>query len=211
MPGLAQTDRTALCDLMAGLGPDAPTLCDGWTTHDLAAHLVVRESKPQAVPGLVLPGPLRRWTERMTAETRASTAYDVLLDRLRTGPPLGPLGLPGLTDAANVHEFFVHREDVARANGHGPRALSSELEGALWTRLRLFGWRLFSGVGDLAVELQRRDGHSVTVRAGTVPVRVIGDPGEQFLFAFGRTAVAQVDLVGDDDAVARLLAAPRGL
>ncbi len=38
----APIERAALADLMAELGPDAPTLCEGWTTRDLAAHLVVR-------------------------------------------------------------------------------------------------------------------------------------------------------------------------
>src|SRR5882762_622635 len=36
-------ERRELCDLFLELGPDAPTLCEGWTTLDLAAHLVLRE------------------------------------------------------------------------------------------------------------------------------------------------------------------------
>lgn len=36
-------EREQLCDLLDGLGPDAPTILDVWTTHDLAAHLVLRE------------------------------------------------------------------------------------------------------------------------------------------------------------------------
>ena len=36
-------ERLALCDLFDELGADAPTLLDGWTARDLAAHIVQRE------------------------------------------------------------------------------------------------------------------------------------------------------------------------
>ncbi|MGD0448569.1 MAG: maleylpyruvate isomerase family mycothiol-dependent enzyme [Candidatus Dormibacteria bacterium] len=39
-------ERRELCDLLIQVGPDAPTLCEGWTTSDLAAHLVLRERFP---------------------------------------------------------------------------------------------------------------------------------------------------------------------
>jgi uncharacterized protein (TIGR03083 family) len=39
---LLRKERQALCDTLTELGPDAPTLCEGWTTADLAAHLMVR-------------------------------------------------------------------------------------------------------------------------------------------------------------------------
>ena len=35
---LAQRERTALADLLEELGPDAPTLCAGWSAIDLATH-----------------------------------------------------------------------------------------------------------------------------------------------------------------------------
>ena len=54
---LASRERAALCDLFAEVGPDAPTLCAGWTTRDLAAHLLVRERRPWASAGIVVP----RW------------------------------------------------------------------------------------------------------------------------------------------------------
>ncbi|WP_346995752.1 maleylpyruvate isomerase N-terminal domain-containing protein, partial [Dietzia sp. SLG310A2-38A2] len=43
---LAQRERSALVETMRAAGPEAPTLCAGWTTRDLAAHLVVREARP---------------------------------------------------------------------------------------------------------------------------------------------------------------------
>ncbi len=61
---LAQQERQGLCDLFVELGPDAPTLCDGWTASDLAAHLVVRERRPDSGPGLVWP-PLAGYTDKV--------------------------------------------------------------------------------------------------------------------------------------------------
>ena len=36
---LARRERDALCDLALLLGPDAPTLCEGWDARDLVTHL----------------------------------------------------------------------------------------------------------------------------------------------------------------------------
>ena len=49
---IADTERAALCDLLDQLGPDAPTLCTGWTTRDLATHLYVRDRNPRAWAGI---------------------------------------------------------------------------------------------------------------------------------------------------------------
>ena len=38
-------ERIKLCDLFDELGPSAPTLIEGWTAHDLAAHIVLRERR----------------------------------------------------------------------------------------------------------------------------------------------------------------------
>ncbi|RQX24838.1 TIGR03085 family protein, partial [Micromonospora chalcea] len=62
MPRYARTEREALADLMLELGPDAPTVNEGWTTRDLAAHLLVRERRPDAAGGILLP-PLRGYGE----------------------------------------------------------------------------------------------------------------------------------------------------
>ena len=49
----AQIERQDLCTLFEDLGPDVPTLCEGWTARDLAAHLVVRERRPDAALGIL--------------------------------------------------------------------------------------------------------------------------------------------------------------
>src|SRR5690349_5274014 len=83
-------ERAALCDTLERLGPDAPTLCAGWTTADLAAHLVVRERDPRSGPGIVagdaFGGRFGRYTEKLMGREKAK-GYPALLARLRSGPP----------------------------------------------------------------------------------------------------------------------------
>src|SRR5215468_2340200 len=107
---LAHADRVRLCDLLDEVGPDAPTLCEGWTTRDLAAHLVARERRPDSVPGLVAE-PFAGWSEKVrTGELRRP--YTELVDLLRSGPPRwSPLGWPAGDRLGNTHEMFVHLED----------------------------------------------------------------------------------------------------
>ena len=69
---LAQQERQTLCDLLVELGPEAPTLCAGWATADLAAHLVVRERRPDSGPGLVWP-PLAGHTDKVRRSVRDRT------------------------------------------------------------------------------------------------------------------------------------------
>ena len=49
-----QKEREKLAQLLVEKGPDAPTLCAGWTTADLAAHLYLRERKPYLAGGYFL-------------------------------------------------------------------------------------------------------------------------------------------------------------
>ena len=46
MTGHAARERQALCDTLERVGPAAPTLCDPWSSAELAAHLVIRDSRP---------------------------------------------------------------------------------------------------------------------------------------------------------------------
>lgn len=214
MPGVARQERLALCDLFEALGPGAPTLCEGWATRDLAAHLVARENRPDAVPGLLIPGFLASWTRRLEEATRERYDYGELVRRIREGPPrLSALGLPGLAEVANIHEFYVHHEDVRRANGEGPRRLSGELEDALWRRLRLIAPYLLRRVHGTGVTLKRtgRKRETLTPRAGDPHVRLEGRPGELFLYLFNRRTEADVSVKGPAAAVDQLAATRLGL
>ncbi|HYN97200.1 MAG TPA: TIGR03085 family metal-binding protein, partial [Pilimelia sp.] len=135
MTRYAQAERRALADLLAAVGPDAPTLCEGWTARDLAAHLVVRERRPDAAAGLVLP-PLRGWGDKVRAE-QALTPYAEIVDRVRHPPRWSPVSNPLTDEVANGLEFFIHHEDVRRAvPGWQPRRLPAEQEAVLWRRAK---------------------------------------------------------------------------
>ena len=75
----AQRERSALVDTLRAVGPDAPTLCDGWKTRDLAAHLVVRERRLDATPGIMVPfSPVtpKRCRTRSPAQRAGTTCSD---------------------------------------------------------------------------------------------------------------------------------------
>jgi uncharacterized protein (TIGR03085 family) len=208
-PSVARLERAALCDLLDEVGPDRPTLCTGWTTRDLAAHLVVRERRPDAAAGLMLK-PLAAHLERVRSAT-ALGAYESLVETLRT-PPFWSLGALGPLDrATNTLEFFIHHEDVRRAVlDWKPRPLSREYGKALWAYVpgaaRLGLRRLRFGVG-----LTAPGYGTATVGNGAVQAHLTGDPGELALFLSGRQRVADVELTGPEELTAKLRKARLGL
>jgi uncharacterized protein (TIGR03085 family) len=220
---LALAERAALCDLLDRLGPDEPTLCAGWRTRELAAHLVLRESRLDALPGIVLPI-AAPWTARLQARLAAG-AFDELVGRLRTGPPrFSPFRPRPIDEAANGVEFFVHHEDVRRAQpGWQPRTLDPSTDDYLWARARRMA-RTALHRESTGVALARNDtdgtggtrGADGTGRAdgadGTNPATapdaylvrrprpgqpvliVRGAPSELLLYLFGRRAHACVQI-----------------
>lgn len=209
----AQDERRALSDLLADLGPGKPTLCTGWQTSDLAAHLVLRERRPDAGAG-VMGGPLAGYTRRVQARLASRNSFPELLKLIRTGPPrMSVFGLPGADDRLNLVEYFVHHEDVLRAQpGWQPRKISADLTDVLWDRLSLA--RLMMRRAPVGVELVRGDadsagsaGHGrvrITAKARTPVVTVTGDPAELTLWTMGRTSAADVQMAGADADIAAL-------
>jgi len=207
----ADAERAYLADALERLGPDAPTLCEGWTTRDLAIHLVVRERRPDAGPGMILPA-LSGWTDRVMAG-RAGDPYSELVEKVRTGPPgWSPFAVPGVAGLVNAMEFFVHHEDVRRAQtAWEPRELDGDVEDLIWSRLGRQA-RLMFRRAPVGVTLHREDSGAEAVAKASAPVvTVAGRPGELLLYAFGRRSAARVRLEGDPGAVARMEAADVGL
>jgi uncharacterized protein (TIGR03085 family) len=202
-------ERLALCDLFESIGPDAPTLCEGWATVDLAAHLVLRERDVLAAPGIVFGGAARRLTERAMERYR-QRGFHWLVDTVRSGPPLR-WRLPGLGERLNLIEFFVHHEDVRRANGMSARGDVDDLEDALWSVLRSGATYALHRLPDIGVELRHPEGDSIRARRGTPVVRMVGRPAELVLYLNGRRAAADVELDGPPEAVATLAAARLGV
>ncbi len=153
--GYSRDERLALCATLEKAGPDAPTLCAGWTTRDLAAHLVLRERRPDAAAGIP-GGPLAGHTAKVQ-QRLAATPYPALLATIRSGPPrLSPFAIPALDERANTVEFFVHNEDVRRAAPDwAPRDISPGLSDALWDRLRMARFTLRKA--PVGVEFARND------------------------------------------------------
>lgn len=196
---------------MARLGPDAPTLCAGWTTFDLAAHLVLRERRPDAVPGITVRA-LAGHTAAVQQSLKARHGFSGLVRLIRSGPG-GIYGLiPGLDALVNTLELFIHHEDVRRARpGWEPRDLPPDLSDLIW-RLVSRGGRWMLRRAPVAVVL-RREGGGVAWgrRREGPPVEVAGPPGELLLFCFGRQAHARVEVRGDERAVERLMTARLGV
>jgi uncharacterized protein (TIGR03085 family) len=206
---LAAGERRELCDLMDQLGPDAPTLCKGWTTRDLAAHLVIRERRVDAAPGILL-SVLAGYTARVQ-RSAAQQPWADLVDLVRNGPPpWSPYALPGLGDKINTMEFFVHHEDVRRAQtGWEPRPADSRRAAALWALLGRAA-RVLYRHSPVGVVLRTPDGLERTVRGGDRSVTLIGSIDELTLHAFGREQT-EVDIDGDQVDVAGLQSSQRGL
>ena len=208
----ARDERLALCALLDKAGPDAPTLCAGWRTADLAAHLVIRERRPDAALG-ILGGPLASYTARVQHGMSANTPYQLLVETIRTGPPrISLFGIPGVDELANFGEFFIHHEDVRRAQPDWqPRELGSGLTDAVWSQLSRA--RLLLRKVPVGIEFARDDVHEsangqrtvrMTVRPRTPVVTVVGAPAELLLWTFGRTGAARVRLEGAEADVTAL-------
>jgi uncharacterized protein (TIGR03085 family) len=205
---IADAERRDLADLFLELGPDEPTLCGDWTTRDLVAHLVVRERRLDAAPGILIP-PLAGWTQRVQDQVAAGD-FGELVGTLRSGPPFwSPLALPPLR-AVDVQEYFVHHEDVRRAqSGWSPRPADEARDRVLWRMAGLLG-RLTYRSSPVAVTLRRPDGTETAVRSGPRTVILTGEPGELLLHAAGRDECV-VHPEGEPADVAAVMALDRGL
>ncbi len=74
-PFFDAVERAQLANLLAELGPDAPTLLPPWTTRDVAAHLVLRERDPLAGPGLSCPARGAAWPHGGKQRSRCGTSH----------------------------------------------------------------------------------------------------------------------------------------
>jgi len=204
----AQEERAALAALLEETGPDGPTLCEGWQTKDLAAHLVLRERRPDAAAG-VMGGPLAGYTARVQRQYLGRYSYPELVGLFRSGPPaLSLFAIPGADEAANAVEYFVHHEDVRRAGEEWTeRTLDDGLSEMLWKRLK--GARLLLRSAPTGIVFAREGNGKldlIVAKNATPSVTVTGSPAELTLWSMGRTRAAHVTLDGPEDAVAKLTA-----
>jgi uncharacterized protein (TIGR03085 family) len=215
MAHFAVDERHALAETLRSVEPDSPTLCGDWTAAQLAAHLVLRERSIVEMSGRLPVRALHRHAERTMADYAAREPYARLVDQVDAGPSwhdlAGPVpvawawSIPVVREQANLLEYVVHHEDVRRAQPQWqPRALSDELQTAVWKRLPGLT-RLTMRAAPVGMAL-RSPAHGLVRtprgRRHGIAVTVTGTPVELALFAFGRQAVARIDYEGEPDAVA---------
>ncbi|TNM36571.1 maleylpyruvate isomerase family mycothiol-dependent enzyme [Nocardioides albidus] len=134
-------ERAALAELLAGLDEDQwrhPTLCPGWTVHDVAAHVI---STPQigwaAMPGMMARNFGRgyntmifREVKRLSArETRESILGDY--EKYATSTH----HVPTTTSVEPLIDALLHHQDIARPLGR-QRAIAPEAAAVAADRVR---------------------------------------------------------------------------
>lgn len=191
----AQRQRAALADLLEDLGPFAPTMCEGWQTQDLAAHLYVREHRPAALPGIGS----ARFAERTARIQRAelhSKGYLPIVEAIRTpGWIMRPLD-----NLVNSAELFIHHEDVLRANGRSQNLTAKEQE-QLWPMVKVLARKAQYAYKGLVVLTRADTLAQQKIGQGDRPVHLRGLPSELLLYLSGREA--DVAVTGEPESLAR--------
>ncbi len=217
--GWARTEKNALVDTLRRADPEAETLCAGWSTRRLLAHLVLREqevlgSLGDAV-GRAEPGQ-EKYLGRLADEAHTPEGYAGLVDRFVAGPPRwSPMSWG--TEKINLLEYVIHHEDVRRGGVEPvqPRTLPPAQDKAVWSQLPLMA-RIRYRRSPGPVVLARLDGATArvskgrpaskgTAATGAEPegeVVLTGGPVELALYVSGRRSAAQVQVSGPPAAVA---------
>jgi uncharacterized protein (TIGR03085 family) len=198
-------EHRALADTLTTVGPGAPTLLEGWTTTELAAHLASLD----ALGGVVLflgrqaitrvhPRPTKgsRQLAARALDRAKAKGYDWCVGRVGS-PRRLPMRLGGGPVA--LFEVYTHHQDVLRADpALAERAAPAELPACLpW--LLAFHSKQLDGI-ELVVETDEGE-----LRAGsgqTVAVR--GDAGEVVLWLAGRGAHASVEVDAEPSVLDRV-------
>ena len=95
MTSIADTERAALCDLLASWARTRRRCARAGTTRDLATHLFVRDREPRRGPGSSSSRAVADWPERAMAD-QAGRPYDEIVAAVRTGRAGGRRsGCPG--------------------------------------------------------------------------------------------------------------------
>ncbi len=191
---LRDAARDAFCDVLLQVGPTAPTLCEGWDAHRLAAHVWSLSYDPLAWAGMIV-HPLNAFTERRLTRIVERWPYVELVARLRRMEGFTCMPWDGRQGHRHgLGEYVIHTEDLRRANDLPSVDPAPELAEALWLRLQVASRQLYGG---------RRRG---LVLAGTNPPResyvacrgqgsvVTGPVLELLMWVYGRRDSAKVTI-----------------
>ncbi|MEO6606040.1 MAG: maleylpyruvate isomerase family mycothiol-dependent enzyme [Aeromicrobium sp.] len=182
------------CDALDQVSGGAPTLCEGWLAHDLAIHLWTLKHDPLGWPGIAVPSLAATVTWRAD-RIRRRWSYAELVARLRVG--LGGIAcMPFDRFEGHRHalgEYFVHTQDVVRANGLDQEKPGTDLEDALWLRVQVAARQLHRRHTPGLV-LETTDGRSAQVTGGAPTTFITGCPSELMCWAYGREGIADVTI-----------------
>ena len=207
---LAESERAALADLFVALGPEEPTLCEGWNTRDLLIHLLVRENNPAGAIGERVPL-LHGATEKAQADY-AQRPWSELIEKYRSGPPSwNPTGWGKIDELANSGEMFIHHEDARRGQvGWEPRQFDAETTAALKKLVVSSMSKLALRKSPVGVVAVLPGPEPVNLKSGEPTVTITGEPGEMLMWLAGRDA-CRVDFGGDASAIGTLATVKRGI
>ncbi|MHA7860649.1 maleylpyruvate isomerase family mycothiol-dependent enzyme [Tessaracoccus sp. Y36] len=185
--------RAALADLLEELGPFAPTMCEGWQTQDLAAHLYVREHRLDALPGI--------GSERFAGHTER--VQNLELHRRGFLPLVEAVRRPGwimrpLDQLVNSSELFIHHEDVLRANNRSQTHTAEDQE-HLWPLAKVLARRAQMRFGGRLLMTRTDTGHERQIGQGDRTVHLAGLPSELLLHLSQREG--DVTLTGETAAI----------
>lgn len=199
----AERERAELMALLLNVGPDAPTLCEGWKTRDLATHLYIREHRPDAVGGVFVSA-LKGRLDSVTDEVNEIPYANVVQKWGSGAPKWSPM--KWADRYINTAENFIHHEDVRRAReGWTIRQLPPSATRELWKVVTTLG-KVLLRKSAATIVVTRPDGVAATLvdrsdRGGDV-VTVRGEAGELLLWLYGRDQ-ADVAIEGNSAAIVR--------
>jgi uncharacterized protein (TIGR03085 family) len=199
MTSLAKRERVAISQLLRKLGPEAPTLCEGWNSFDLLVHLVSRETRPDAAIGIVLPI-FSSWTTKVSQDIK-SRGFENLIAEFEQGPKnTSFFAIPGVDNLANSFELLIHHEDLLRGQtDYSPRTLDEDDKKLIWKRFTQSGKLLMrkAKVGIIA----QSDQGTYTIKSGQSCVTMKGEVIDLLLFAYGRKAHVNIEFEGEESAI----------
>ena len=189
------TEKPALVETLRHADPEAPTLCEGWTTRHLLAHLVQREQNQLANLGDMIvrrPPGQEKYLGRLVEGARTPEGYDALVSRFAAGPVRWSAMNWG-AETLNFTEYVIHHEDLRRGGDTPaePRVLPEEEQRSIWKRV-LSITRFVYRRAPVGVTLATPGGDVQQVRKGDPAVVLTGEPAELLLYISGRREAARV-------------------
>jgi uncharacterized protein (TIGR03085 family) len=199
-------EKPALVETLRTRDPDAPTLCEGWDTRRLLAHLVQREQHQLAnTRDMISKRPPGQEVQlsRLVDTALSPEGYQALVEEFANGPrPWSAMSWAA--ESLNFLEYLIHHEDLRRAlpDPAEPRALPRPEQQAVWQRLRRLAGFSFRRA-PVGVNFATPDGAHGVVRKADEEVVLTGEPLELLLYVSGRRTVARLEISGDPHAVER--------